>query len=87
MFDRLFLTAAFAAGVALVYGISMLSTPHRGIMKVLERTAVGAAVCFVCYWVLYPFGIRIEQTPFAALCAGYLGLPGIAFSTFVSLWP
>ena len=87
MLDRLLLTGIFASGVALVYALSMLATPHRGLMKVLERTAAGAALCFVCYLLLYPLGVKIAQTPFAALCAGYLGLPGVAFSTFVSFLP
>lgn len=87
MLDRLLLIGIFAGGVALVYGISMLATPYRGLMKVLDRAAAGAALCFLCHVLLYPLGIKIVQTPFAALCAGYLGLPGVAFSTFVSLWP
>ena len=87
MIDRLLLTGLLAGTVILVYGLSMVATPHRGMMKLLERTAVGAAVCFLCHAFLSPLGVKIAQTPFAALCAGYLGLPGVAFSTFVSLWP
>lgn len=87
MMDRLLLIGLFAATVGFVYAISMFTTPHRGMMKVVERTAAGAAICFACYLLLYPFGIKLAQTPFAALCAGYLGLPGVAFSAFVSGLP
>ncbi len=87
MLEKLSITCVLASGVAMIYAMSMLATPHRGIMKVVERTAAGVGVCFLCYVLLYPLGVKISQTPFAALCAGYLGLPGVAFSTFVSLWP
>ena len=87
MLDKLMMIAVFGTTVASVYGVSMLATPGRGVMKVLERTASGAALCFLCYLLLSPLGIRIPQNPFSALCAGYFGLPGVAFYTFVSLWP
>jgi len=87
MLDRLVMIAVFGGAVASVYGVSMLTTPRRGLMKVVERAAAGAALCFLCYLVLSPFGLKVAQNPFSALCAGYLGLPGVAFSTFVSLWP
>lgn len=87
MLDRLMIIALFGTTVASVYGISMLTTPRRGLMKVLERTATGAALCFLCYLLLSPLGISVARNPFSALCAGYLGLSGVAFSTFVSLWP
>lgn len=87
MLDRLLLIGLFAAAVGLVYSISIFTTPHRGMMKVVERTAAGAALCFVCYLLLEPLGIKIAQTPFAAFCAGYLGLPGVVFSAFVSRLP
>jgi len=87
MMDRLGLIGIFTAAVAVVWSVSMLSTPHKGLTKVLERTAAGAIICFFCYLFLSPLGITIPQTPVSALLAGYLGLPGVAFSTFVSMWP
>lgn len=87
MLDRLIMIAVFGGTVASVYGMSMLSTPGRGVTKVLERAALGVALCFLCHMLLSPLGLSIPQNPFSALCAGYLGLPGVAFSTFVSLWP
>jgi len=87
MLDRLMMIAVFGGTVASVYGVSMLSAPGRGFTRILERTAMGAALCFLCYALLSPFGLSIPQNPFSALCAGYLGLPGVAFSAFVSLWP
>ena len=87
MLTRLMIIAIFGTAVSLVYGISMVTTPHRGVMKVVERSAAGAVLCFLCYLLLSPFGIHVAQNPLSALCAGYLGLPGVAFSTFVSLWP
>ncbi len=87
MLDRMMMIAIFGGTVAAVYGMSMHSTPGRGATKLMERAAMGVALCFLCYTLLSPFGLSIPQNPFAALCAGYLGLPGVAFSTFVSLWP
>lgn len=87
MLDRLVLMAFFGGTVASVYGLSMLSTPRKGFTKVLERIGAGAVLCLVCYALLSPFGLSIPQGPISALCAGYLGLPGVALSTFVSLWP
>ncbi len=87
MLDRLIMIGFFGITVSSVYGLSMLSIPRRGFTRVLERAAIGAVLCFLCYAAFSPLGIRIPQNPFSALCAGYLGLPGVAFSTFVSLWP
>jgi len=87
MMDRLILIATFAVTVAAVWSVSMLSTPRKGLTKVLERTAIGTFLCWICYLALSPLGITIPQTPVSALLAGYLGLPGVAFSTFVSMWP
>lgn len=87
MLDKLMLMAFFGGTVASVYGLSMLSTPRRGFTKVLEHIGAGAVLCFVCYALLAPFGVTIPQNPLSALCAGYLGLPGVALATFVSLWP
>lgn len=87
MLDRLMMIGFFGITVGSVYGLSMLSIPQRGFTRVLERAAIGAVLCFLCYAVLSPFGVSISQNPFSALCAGYLGLPGVAFSTFMSLGP
>ncbi|MBR6569752.1 MAG: pro-sigmaK processing inhibitor BofA family protein [Clostridia bacterium] len=75
------------SAVAVVWGLSMLSTPGRGFTKVLERVSVGAAICFCCYWLLLPFGIHFPHGPLSALLTGYLGLPGAAFSVFLSVLP
>lgn len=87
MMDRLLLIALFGGAVALVCGISMLSTPRRGWTNVLEHAAAGAALCFLCHMLLSSAGLSIPLNPFSALCAGYLGLPGVALSTFLSLCP
>ena len=87
MLDRLMMIAGFGGVISLLYGISMLSTPGRGFTRILERAAVGMILCFACYALLLPFGISVPQNPISALLAGYLGLPGVAFSAFVSLLP
>jgi len=85
--DRLMMIFVFGGTVASVYGLSMLSTPRRGLTKVLERLAGGVTLCLICYVLLSPFGITVPQTPFSALCASCLGIPGVVFSTFLSIWP
>ncbi len=87
MLDRLIIIAVFGGMVTSVYGISMLSTPRRGWTKLLERIAGGMALCLLCYVLLIPFGLTVPQTPFSVLCASCLGIPGVAFSTFLSIWP
>ena len=87
MMDKLTVTVFMSIVVAGVYGLSMLSTPRRGMTKLLEKVGTGALLCFICSMLLAPIGISIAHNPFSALCAGYLGLPGIALSTFLSLWP
>ena len=87
MMDRLMLIGFFALAVGGVWINSAHSTPHRGYTKVLEKTAAGAILCFVCFALLAPLGVRIPLSPLSALLAGYLGLPGAAFSAFVAIWP
>ena len=87
MLERLLMIAVIGGTVGLVYALSLFTTPGRGIMKVLERTAVGAVLCFLFHVLLAPLGLAIPQNPFSSIVSGYLGIPGIAFSTFVSLWP
>jgi len=87
MLDKMILIGIFAGAVALVWVLSMLSTPHKGITKLLERTAAGAVLCLIGCAILAPFGLRIPQNPVSAVLTGLLGVPGMAFSTFLSLLP
>lgn len=87
MHDKLVLIAFFAAAVGGIWGITMLLTPHRGIMKWLEHGVSGAVLCLAAAILLAPLGIVIPQTPLSAVLAGWLGLPGIAFSAFLSMLP
>ena len=87
MLDKLVLIVFFIVAVGVVWGVTMLLTPHRGVMKWLEKTVSGAALCLAAAALLSPLGIAVPQTPFSALLAGWLGLPGLAFSAFLSMLP
>jgi len=87
MMQKLIYIAAAGGAVAIVWGLSMLSTPGRGFTKVLEHCAGGFIACMLCYVLLKPVGIHIPQNPLSALLTGYLGLPGMAFSVFLSALP
>ena len=87
MIERLTMMVLLGGIVGILYAVSMLTIPGRGIMKLLERTAAGAALCFLLHLVLTPLGLSIPQTPLSAVLSGYLGLPGAALSTFLSFWP
>ena len=87
MQDKLILIFFFAAAVGAVWCITMLLTPHRGFMKWLEQAACGAGLCWAVAALLSPIGVVVPQTPFSALLTGWLGLPGLAFSVFLSMLP
>ena len=85
--DKLQVIAFFSATVMAACLLALCSTPGRGYMRVLERTAAGAGLCAVCSLLCRPLGVEIAQSPLSALTAGFFGLPGVALSTFLSLWP
>ncbi len=87
MAQKLWLILFFTVCVGLVWILCMLSTPHRGVTKVLEHAAEGALLCLLCSVLLKPFGIEIPLTPISALLGGWLGIPGAAFSAFLYALP
>lgn len=87
MTDKLTIIAGFAALITPVYWLAMRSTPHHGMLRLLEKLCLGIILCYCCQAVLRPFGVTVPQGPLAALSAGYLGVPGAALSTFLTLWP
>jgi len=87
MMDKLMVIGSFSGLTGMVYLLSMASQPHKGLLRLIERLCAGAALCWVMHAILQPFGIEAAQSPLAALSAGYLGLPGAALATALSLWP
>ena len=87
MMDKLTILAGFSGGMWLMYLLTMRSTPGKGWLKWTERLCGGIILCFLCSLALYPFGIRIAQSPLTAASAGFFGLPGAALGTFLALWP
>ena len=87
MMDKLWLIASFGGMTGLMYFLSMISVPRRGWMRVVERICGGIILCWLCSALLSPFGIRVAQSPLAAMSAGYLGLPGVALSSFLAFAP
>ena len=85
--DKFAVISFFALAIALVWWFSMRFDPHKGYTKVLERSAAGFVLCLLCWFLLSPLGITVPRTLFSALLAGYLGFPGVAFSTFLSSLP
>ena len=87
MMDKLILIASFAGIMAMVYLLCMHSTPRKGWLRAAETLCLGIILCYLCQAALRPLGIQIAQSPLAALSAGYLGLPGVALSSALALWP
>lgn len=81
------LLTVLSAAVSIVYLASMRSTPRRGLMRVVERVCVGMILCYLCHLAFGPLGAEVPRGPLASLAAGYLGLPGVALGTAVSLLP
>jgi len=87
MTEKLAIIAAIGGLMAVVYGMCMHSTPRKGWLYVVETLCAGAVLCCLCQAALRPFGIRIAQSPLAALSAGSLGFPGIALASVLAFWP
>lgn len=87
MTDRLLALAMVAAALGASYPLCMRATPGRGLLRIVERTCAGIILCYLCWLGLSPLGIRFPQGPLPALSAGFLGLPGLALSAFVSWLP
>ncbi|MBP3646685.1 MAG: pro-sigmaK processing inhibitor BofA family protein [Clostridia bacterium] len=87
MADKLYLIASMSSLTAAIYFLAMRTTPGRGIMRMIERVCMGAALCWLCHTLLSPLGFEIAQSPLAALSAGYLGLPGVALAAVIAHWP
>lgn len=83
--DKLRLIVFLGAVLASAVALSLCSTPGRGYMRVVEKTAAGAALCFAFSLLFKPLGIEIAQSPLSALAAGLWGLPGLAISAMWSL--
>lgn len=87
MTDRLLALAMVAAALGASYPLCMRATPGRGLLRIAERMCAGIILCYLCWLGLSPLGIRFPQGPLPALSAGFLGLPGLALSAFVSWLP
>ena len=87
MMDKLLIIGSFGGLTWLLYLLSMTATPGKGWLRAAERICAGAVLCWLCHTLLQPFGLETAQSPLAALSAGYLGLPGAALVTALSLWP
>lgn len=87
MAQRLAMIAVFGGCIALVWFLCMRTTPRKGFMRVVEHMCCGAILCYLCALGLSLFGLAGPQGPLSALCAGYLGIPGVALSAFMTLWP
>lgn len=87
MINRLIIIGGFALVALPVYGLAMHSTPRKGLLLWVEKMCMGIVLCYLCQIILRPFGVPAAQGPFAALTSGWLGIPGAALATFLSLWP
>ena len=87
MTDRLLALAMVVAALGASYPLCMRATPGRGLLRITERMCAGIILCYLCWLGLSPLGIRFPQGPLSALSAGFLGLPGLALSAFVSWLP
>lgn len=69
---------AYAFGLLLVYVlIRLLFTPMRYALYVLYHGVVGGIILFLVNIVGGWFGFHMPVNPVSALCAGYLGAPGV----------
>ena len=87
MMDKLLLIASFSGMMAVVYALCMRATPRKGWLHAVETLCMGVILCYLCQAALQPFGVRIAQSPLAALSAGCFGFPGVAFSSVLAAWP
>ena len=87
MMDKLWLIACFGGITGVVYLFTMKSQPHKGWLKLAERVAAGATLCWICQTFFRFFGVQTANSPLAAVAAGCLGIPGAALVTALSLWP
>ena len=87
MADKLILIASFSSVMTILYTLCMRATPRKGWLRAMETLCVGIVLCYLCQAALQPFGIRIAQSPLAALSAGFWGLPGVALSSALAVWP
>lgn len=76
MKTRLIFIAFFALFLLLLWRISAGIRPHRGLHRLLEWTAAGAAVCLLLGLLLKPLGIVMPTGPLPSILTGALGLPG-----------
>ena len=72
---------------AIVCGVALCATPGKGFMLLIEKTITGIFLCWLCHLLVSPFGIVIPQTPFSAVAAGSLGLPGVVLAAFLASIP
>lgn len=81
------LSLGIIGGFSLLIGglwfTSMRLTPHRGVLRVLEKVCVGVVICYLAAALLRPFGIAFPQSPVSAALAGVLGLPGSALAFWI----
>ena len=87
MVDKLQVIAFFGAVAGGLYLLSLSSRPGKGWMRVTEKICAGAVICQLCGILGQSLGIQTAQSPLAALSAGFLGLPGAALCTALTLWP
>lgn len=87
MQQRFLIILGFGLLLGVLYLLCMRATPGRGLCRMVEKLCIGIVLCYLCQVVLRPFGVRIAQSPLAALSAGYLGLPGVALCSILASMP
>ena len=87
MVDKLWVVGIFGSISGSLLWLSMTAQPNKGFMRIIEGICSGAVLCWLCGLMGRLLGINIAQSPLAALSAGFLGLPGVALSTVLALWP
>lgn len=63
------------------------TAPRRGLMRALECVCAGIILFYLASVALMPLGLRLPQSPLAAVSSGLLGLPGAALAAITQLMP
>ncbi len=87
MLERLMVVGLIALLIAVVYAWCVQTTPRHGSLAILEHMCFGLMICYISALFLSPLGFEVPTTPIASIVVGYLGIPGTALMTFVSMFP
>jgi len=69
---------AYAFGLLLIYVlIRLMFTPMKYVLYVLYHAVVGGLVLFIINVIGSFIGIHLPLNLVSAVCAGYLGVPGV----------